>query len=86
MISVAKTIEPRISLEALKMTEQDGLRRGRLGVLLQPSEDVLDVHDRVVHQLADGDRQAAERHRVDVMPNHSSPGSPRAAKTESPSD
>ena len=55
----------RTSLDA----GDDHVEHGRglpvLPVLAQPAEDVLDVDDRVVDQLADGDGQAAERHRVD---------------------
>ena len=40
-----------------------------LAVLAQAPEDVLDVDDRIIHQLADGDRQAAKRHRVDGKPH-----------------
>ena len=36
-----------------------------LPVLAQPAEDVLDIDDGVIDQLADGDRKAAQRHRVD---------------------
>jgi hypothetical protein len=36
-------------------------------VLLQAPQDVLDIHHRVVHQLADGDGQAAQRHHVDRL-------------------
>jgi hypothetical protein len=46
--------------------DEQGVRgRGRPPVLAQAPEDVLDVHDRVVHEGADGDGEAAERHRVD---------------------
>ena len=34
-------------------------------VLLEPPEHVLDVDDRVVHERADGDGHAAQRHGVD---------------------
>ena len=34
-------------------------------VLAQAPKDVLDIDDRVVDEFADGDREAAERHRVD---------------------
>ena len=40
------------------------LRRQRR-ILPKPAHDVLDVDDRVVHERADGDRQPAERHRID---------------------
>ena len=45
----------------------DGRQRRRRcrAVLLQPAQDVLDVDDGVVDQLADGDGQAAQRHGVD---------------------
>ena len=38
---------------------------GQVVVLPEPPEDVLDVDDGVVDQLADRDRHAAQRHRVD---------------------
>ena len=44
---------------------QGRLRIGCVGVLAKPAEDVFHVHDGVIHQLADGHRQAAERHGVD---------------------
>ena len=44
---------------------QHRARIGKLPVLLQAPEDVLDVDDGVVDELADGDGEAAERHRVD---------------------
>ena len=64
-MSVAKMIDCRISLEAREDDVED--RRGHrlLRILLEPSEDVLHVDDRVVHELADGHGQPAERHRVD---------------------
>ena len=68
MISVANTIEFRISLDALKMTVATGCWRRRVRVLFQPPKDILNIDDRVVHQFADGDGQSAQRHRVDVMP------------------
>ena len=43
---------------------------GRVGVLAEPSENVLDVDDRIIHEFTDGDREPAERHRVD---RHSEP-------------
>ena len=46
-------------------------RRRRLAlrpVLAQAPEDVLDVDDGVVDQLADGDRKSAQRHRIDGEP------------------
>ena len=68
MMMVANTIDVRISSVASRTTaaagrcSAGGLRR----VLAQPSHDVLDVDDRVVHERADRDRHAAERHRVDA--------------------
>ena len=67
MMTVAKTIDVRISSVASRTTSAAGrrsLRRLRR-VLAQPPHHVLHVDDRVVDQRADGDRQAAERHRVD---------------------
>jgi hypothetical protein len=37
---------------------------GGTGVLAQAAEDVLHVHDRIIHHHADGDREPAERHAV----------------------
>ena len=44
---------------------QGGLGAGRGVVLPQPAEDVLHVHDGVIHQLAHRHRDAAQRHHVD---------------------
>ena len=38
-----------------------GARRARLPVLPEATEDVLDVDDRIVDNLADGDRESAQR-------------------------
>ena len=50
---------------------EDHLRRrhatARQPVLSQPSDDVLDVDDGVVHERAQGDDQPRERHRVDRL-------------------
>ena len=43
------------------------IARLELLALLQVPVDVLDRHDRVVHQDADGEREAAERHDVDRL-------------------
>ncbi len=45
----------------------DRFRLGRLGVLLQPAKDVFHIHDGIVHQFPDGNRQPAERHGVDAQ-------------------
>ena len=70
MISVAKTIDPRISPLASKTTSSAGrpLRLGQPAVLAQAPDDVLDVDDGVVHQRADGDGHAAQGHGVDGGP------------------
>ena len=47
---------------------QRRLRLGEMGVFAEPPEDVLDVHDGVVHEFPDGHRQAAEGHGVDRHP------------------
>ena len=41
-----------------------------MAVLPQAPEDILHIDDRVIDQLADGDRQAAERHGVDRQTEH----------------
>ena len=66
MISVAKTIELRISLDALKITAAGDCDQPGLRVLPQPPEDVLDVDDGVIDQLTNRDGESAERHRVDA--------------------
>ena len=68
MISVAKTMPsgPRGWRAATTSSAGSGCAAG--AVLPQPAKDVLDVDDRVVDQLADRDRQAAQRHRVDRQP------------------
>ena len=78
MISVAKTTGARIStLRLVHHPDRPPLARRQLAVLPQPAEDVLDVDDGVVHQLADGDGHAAEGHGVDRhRPARSAPGSP----------
>ena len=61
MMTVAKTIEVRISSVASRTTTAAGCR-SRLGprrVLAQPPDDVLDVDDGVVDERADGDGHAA---------------------------
>ena len=67
MISVAKTMDFWISMLASKTTCMVVLRlsSGCEAVDAQPAEDVLDENDRVVHQRADGDGHAAQRHGVD---------------------
>ena len=67
MISVAKTMEPWISLRRLEHDVQRGvLLAFRLGaVLAQAADDVLDDDDRVVHQRAERDGHAAQGHGVD---------------------
>jgi hypothetical protein len=47
---------------------QHRLRNRPRPVLAQAPDDVLDVHDRVVDELADRDGKPAERHRVDGQP------------------
>ena len=59
MMRVAKVIECRISLDAREDDGGAGLGRRPLRVLLEPAEDVLDVDDGVVDELADRHRQAA---------------------------
>ena len=44
---------------------QNRPRLGQLGVLLQAPDDILDPDHGVVDQLADGDRQPPQRHRID---------------------
>ena len=44
----------------------DGLGIGREAVLAQAAEDIFDIHDGVVHQLANRDGEAAEGHGVDA--------------------
>ena len=48
---------------------EDGARVALLAVLAQAAEDVLDIDDGIVDELADGDREAAERHGVDGQPH-----------------
>ena len=68
MMTVANTIDVRISSVASRTTAAAGSCSppGLRAVLAQPAHDVLDVDDRVVHERADGDRHAAERHGVDA--------------------
>jgi hypothetical protein len=63
---VANTMELRISRLAASTTSSAVARRsGReVRVLAQAPDHVLDVDHGVVDQLADRDRHAAERHRV----------------------
>ena len=68
MMIVAKTID---DADLERGLAHDDRRRQSLGlrprrVLAQAPDHVLHVDDRVVHQRADGDRHAAERHRVDA--------------------
>ena len=67
-MTVANTTEWRISVLARYTTSSIGSRSpsGRRRILAQPAHDVLDVDDRIVHQLADGDGEAAEAHAVDA--------------------
>jgi hypothetical protein len=65
MMTVAKTIAGRISLLASKMTSR--LARRSPAGLLQASEHVLHVDDRVVDEAAHCDREAPERHDVDGL-------------------
>ncbi len=44
---------------------EHGAGAALLPVFAQPAEDVLDIDHRVIDQLADGDRKAAQGHRVD---------------------
>ena len=62
MMTVANTIDERISSVASRTIVRRGLSLGFwLGaVLAQPSHHVLDIDDRVVDQVADGDRHAAQ--------------------------
>ena len=55
----------RTSWLAAAITSRAGRGCGTCAVLLQAPQDVLDVDHRIVDQLADGDGEAAERHRVD---------------------
>ena len=68
MMTVAKTIDVRISSVASRTTRAAGScsASGFARILPQPPHHVLDVDDRIVHQRADRDRHAAERHRVDA--------------------
>jgi hypothetical protein len=54
----------RTSSEAAAITSSHRARLGQ-AVFLQAAQHVFDIHHRVVHQLADGDGQAAQRHGVD---------------------
>ena len=67
MMRVAKRIALRTSDEARNTTSSAGRRSasGFARFQAQPAEDVLDVDDGVVHQRADRDREAAERHGVE---------------------
>ena len=68
MMTVAKTIDDRISSVASRTTSAAGSRSpsGLALVFAQAPHHVLDVDDRVVHELADRNRHAAQRHRVDA--------------------
>jgi hypothetical protein len=57
---------PRTGREHHVERRRAGSRRRAFSTQAPPH--VLDVDDRVVHELADGDRQAAEGHRVEPMP------------------
>ena len=63
-MSVPYVIELRISLDASRTTSIAGRGSGA-AVLLQPALHVLHIDDRIVDELADRDRDPAERHRVD---------------------
>ena len=61
MMSVANTIELRISLDALKITAP-----GVCDVLLQTPEYVLHINNGVINKLTNSDSQTTERHRIDA--------------------
>ena len=69
-MTVAKTTDWRISALALihDVEHRQPCLHGPRRVLAQPAHHVLDVDDRIVHELTDGNGQAAETHAVERQP------------------
>ena len=55
----------RTSCEADDHDIEDRARIAERAVFAQAAEDVLDIDDGIIDEFADGDGEAAERHRVD---------------------
>jgi hypothetical protein len=64
-MKVAYTTPVRTSRDALAITSSTGSGCGAQAVFFEAAQHVFHAHHRVVHQLTNGNGQAAQRHGVD---------------------